>query len=836
MAKASGIQTAFNGGEWSPLMDARVDLSKYGNSLATMINYIPMVQGPAKKRPGTRFVARTKYSDRVTELIDFEFSVEQPYILEFGDLYIRFFKDHSSIFESTKTITAATAADPVVITSTAHLYLDGDEILIDTIVGMTELNSRRFLVSNKTANTYELQNLDGVDVDGTAFTAYSSGGTSALVHEVVTAYPQTDVHDLKYAQSADVMYLTHPSHKQRKLSRTGDTSWTLEDIAFKDGPYLGVNTTDTKMTLSGSTGSVTVTISATTGVNDDEGFKSTDVDRVIRWENNNGDWVWLIITAFTSTTQVTATIQGDGDAEIVNKAITNTTQADPVVITSNSHGLQNGDKIFITGVGGMVELNTNTYIVANKSTNNFDLEEVTGGTVDGTGFGAYTSGGTINTDRTESWRLGVWSDTTGYPSTVTFFGDRLYFAGNPATPDRLDGSTVGDYENFAPTDTDGTVIDDNAVSFTLNANNVNAIRWIIDDEKGLLAGTAGGEWVIKGSTQNEIITPTSIDATRSKSFGSANISPVRADASILFIQRAGRKLRELGYVFENDGFTAPDMTLFSEHITLSGMVRLAYQQEPASVVWAVRADGVLLGFTYQRDQDVTGWHRHFIGGVDAKVKSVAAIPAPTEDRDDAWIIVERTVNGQTVQFVEFLTKLWENGDDVKDAFFVDAGSTYDGAPVTTITGLEYLEGETVTILADGSTHPTKVVTDASITLDRSSSKVHVGKGYDSDMEPLKPELGSEDGTAQGKMKRTHKLFIRMFQSVGGSVGRDENNLEVINFRKSSDPMNQPVPLFTGDKRVSLNTRNDRDDQFYWRHSDPLPSNILAFIRKLVTND
>ena len=288
--KTSPIQSNFNGGELSPLVYGRPDLAKYTTGLKTCLNFIPLLQGPAERRPGSVFVKEVKTSSAKTRIVRFEFNTEQAYILEFGNLYVRFYKDNGAIVGSTSTISGATAANPVVVSDTGHPYSDGDEIFITGVVGMTELNDKYFLVSNSGANDYELQDIDGVDIDGTGYTAYSSGGTAAPTIELTTTYTTANLFDLQFSQSADVLYVTHPSYAPRKIARSSDTSWSITDITFIDGPYFNTNATDTTLTLSGTTGSVTVTASAITGINDDTGFQTTDVGRLIRWEDPAGNW------------------------------------------------------------------------------------------------------------------------------------------------------------------------------------------------------------------------------------------------------------------------------------------------------------------------------------------------------------------------------------------------------------------------------------------------------------------------------------------------------------------------------------------------------------------
>lgn len=679
MARVSPILSSLNAGEISPLMEGRIDYAKYAKSLKLCSNFIPLVQGPVTNRPGTMHVSEVKDSSRKTAIIPFEFSTTQAYIIEFGHLYIRFYRDRGQILS----------------------------------------------------------------------------GPSA--YEIASPYTESDLFDsegrlrLKFTQSADILYLAHPSYVPRKLSRTGHTSWTLTTTNFQDGPYLPTNATSTTLTLSATSGSVTVTASAAL-------FANTDVGRLIRFQSGGTTWAWLTITAFTSATVVTATV--------------------------------------------------------NRSPNSAAASAV--------------------------WRLGAWSATTGYPSCVSFYGDRQFWAGPASYPQRLDGSVVGDYENFAPTNPTGTTTPDGAVSFTLNSNKVNVIQWMIDSEKGLAVGTSGGEWIVRPSSLGEALTPDNINAENPTANGSASVAPIRADSAVLFIQRAGKKLRELAFLFEADNFRAPNITVIAEHITKTGITWLAYQSEPQDVVWAIRKDGTLIGLTYEREQEVLAWHRHYIGGSfsggQAVVESIACIPSPDTAVVDLWMVVKRTINGSTKRYVEYLTELWEDGRAQADAFYVDSGLTYSGAPATVISGLSHLEGQTVTILADGGTHPTRVVSGGSITLARSASKVQIGLGYVSDGWTQRLEAGAQDGTAQGKIGRIHKLMLRLWQTLGGKVGSNANNLVPLVFRETLDPMGVPPPLFDGDVVITFPGGYERDKRIYFRQDQPLPFTLLAMVPQLATND
>jgi hypothetical protein len=777
------------------------------------------------RRSGTEFIAEVKHSSKSTRLVRFEFSTTQAYIIEFGDLYCRFFKDNAIITNTATNITGATAANPVVITSAAHGYSNGERVIISGVSGMVQLNNREFTVANVTANTYELSG-----INGTTYTAYSSGGTAAKPYEVVTTFAEADLFQLKFTQSADTLYIVHPSYAPRKLTRTAHTSWTLSTITFLDGPYLPINASTTTLTPSATTGNgVTITASAATFT------VTSDIGRFVRMKHGS-TWGYAKITATASSTSVTADVKSDF-----------------------------------------------------------------GGT------GAVTT-----------WRLGVWSTTTGFPGSVVFHEDRLCFAGVTNYPQRIDGSKTSDYENMAPTDTAGAVADDNAISFTMNSNDVNVTRWITSDEKGLLAGTVGGEWAVKPSNQGEALTPSNITAKRASAYGSANIAPVQAGKATIFVQRSGRKIREMTYFYDVDGFRSPDLSLLSEHVLSSGIVELAFQREPQPIIWGVRDDGVLVSMTYERESESlkVGWARHILGGEgtsaggDAEVESVAVIPSSDGSRQEAWVVVKRYINGATKRYVEYITKTFEEEDQQRDALFLDCSLTYDspknisGATqanpvvitcnahgfsngdsvnisevvgmtelngnnytvanstantfelsgingtaytayisagearknVSSVSGLWHLEGQTVSILADGAVHPDVTVTLGSITLSDPAAIIHIGYNYNSDGELLRLEAGSQDGTALGKTRRTHRVGMLVHRLLGMKIGMDFDDLDTLTFRTTSDPLTRAPGLFSGILSETIQADYDFENQFCWRQDQPLPGTILAVMPQMHTQD
>jgi len=736
MARVAAQLTNFTAGELSPRLDGRNDLSKYPAGCKTLENIVIYPHGAAARRPGTQFIAEVKTSSAKTRLIPFEFSTTQTYILEFGNQYMRVYKDKGQVL---------------------------------------------------------------------------SGGSA---FEISTPYLTAELFDIKFAQSADVMYITHPSHATRKLSRTDHTAWTLTAVDFINGPYLDTNTSTTTITASAHTVGTGRTFTASANT-----FVSTDVGRLIRFRDG-----YAKVTGFTDATVVTVEIIED------------------------------------------------------------------------------TGSSSASTD----WSLGAFSDTTGHPSCVTFFEQRLVFAATLNNPQTIYFSKSGDYENM-DANIGGTVADDDAIVYTIASNQVNAIRFL-SPTRTLIIGTAGGEFAVYGGGDNDAITPTNIIIKKQSNYGGANVDAVPVANATLFLQRAKRKIRELAYNFDVDGYVAPDLTILAEHITQGGITQMAYQEEPLSIIYAVREDGELVALTYQRDQQVVAWHRHIFGGSfgtgNAVCESVAVIPTDL-DEYEVYVIIKRTINGATKRYVEVLNPFDFTETDNTSFNFLDSQLNYDGVSTTlngditnsattitltdassfnssgkikinkeiiaytgkssndltgctrgqnlttaaahtsgdtvnqvveTISGLTHLEGQTVSILADGATHPTKTVSSGAIGLDRAAKKVKVGLAYTSLLQTMRIDAGSQNGTSQGKTKRIYEITLRLFETVGVEVGPDLNNLERIPFRTSADPMNEGIPPFTGDKEVEFRGNYDTDGFIFVRQTQPLPLTILSLYPRLVTND
>ena len=420
---------------------------------------------------------------------------------------------------------------------------------------------------------------------------------------------------------------------------------------------------------------------------------------------------------------------------------------------------------------------------------------------------------------------------SNWPSTVTFHDGRLWWGGTPAQPQTLWASKSGAFEDL----TLGALADD-GLKLTLDSDQVNAMRWL-RSTRALLVGTAGAEWVLQSGDNNGVITPSSARARRQTADGSARVPAVQVGPVTVFVQRAGRRVAEVAFSLEADGYISADLSVLASHMLRAGVVEMTWQAEPWRVLWCVLADGGLAGLTYLRDQRIVAWHRHDIGG-GGKVRSIACIPTATAN--ELWMVVERTINGTTRRYVERMEpEFWADSDaDKAGAFFVDGGITYNGSLASVITGLWHLEGATVQVLADGAVHPPRVVSSGTITMQRAASVVHVGFGYTSRLETLDIEAGAADGAAATRRRRVGEIGLRLFQTLGCRIGYADpesgaDRLDEVQFRKAEMPMDASPPLFTGDRVVVFPGGWQRECRVVVTQDQPLPLTVLGLVPRVM---
>jgi hypothetical protein len=786
--KTSPLITSTNAGELGPTLDGRIDLAKFQQGAILSENFLHLVPGPGRRRGGTRFIEEIKDSTDRSWMVEFEFSATQAFALEFGDGYIRFYTKVGD--ERGRVLVSGVAAyDALTAYVPGDLASNGgtNYYCIASTTGNAPPNATYW--HPLTGNIYEIPSPYTVDQ------LTNSDGTCALTAQ----------------QSADVLYIAHSfrDRRPRKLTRYGGTRWVLDLHLPNDGPFGPLNGDATTIYASGNTGSVTIEASAAI-------FAATDIDRLVRLEMENFPDPWETNKSYS----INDLVRSDGKTY---KALTAATSG--TVTPIHDHGQsKDGD----SGVNW--EYQDAGYGIA-KITAFTDSQTVTATVIEDRDIGlkVMPAGVVGSGNPTTRWNLGAWSQTTEYPGSVSFYKGRIFWA----TRTGIFGSVPNDFDSHAE-DFFNEVRDDSAINYPVAGQDVSEILWIEGGEK-LIVGTGGGELVAGEQNPNNPLSPFNFQAVRQSTRRARGVQPVGAGTALLYVQRSGRKLLSMDYAIERDRYVSSDQTVLNDRITRSGIIAMCYQGEPDSMLWCVRADGKLVGFTLDAEQNVAGWGRHPIGG-SGFVEDAISLPSPDGSREDLWLIVRRTINGQTKRYIEVMERPWEGadkdgtpGDDQADAFYVDCGLTYRGAPATVISGLGHLEGETVHVLADGAVvSPNPVVTAGQITLTRSASVVHVGLPFNSRWVSTRIEVQSSEGTSQGKVKRPDGCAVRFVDTLGGRVGQYGGVLENISFRHVSTPMGQPEPIRDSETvDVRIEGEYNADVHVEVRQDQPLPMTITG---------
>lgn len=405
------------------------------------------------------------------------------------------------------------------------------------------------------------------------------------------------------------------------------------------------------------------------------------------------------------------------------------------------------------------------------------------------------------------------TSANNYPGAVGLFEQRLWLGSTNNDPSKLWASGSGNFEQLT-----AGIDDDDPFSYVIAGQKVQTVRWI-SANKNMFLGTTDSILQVE-STQRGPITPTDISIRPIEQTGSEQLQPVGAKSTIMYPLRGGRRMHELSYSLESDGVKAGDVTLIADHVMRSGIVQMDYQSTPDSTVWVVRNDGVLLSLTYDPLQEVLAWSRHILGGTDVVVESVATIPKPDGSGDDVWLSVKRTINGETVRFVEYLSDDFGDETDIADAWFVDAGLQYDGAETTTLTGLDHLEGETVDVLADGTPKPQATVVDGQITISPAASKVTVGLPYTSTIRTMPLEPGLKEGNRQGKPMVFSHVYLRLYRSVGGRAGSQNGSTDRL--KTDVETYDTARAPFTGTTKAHIPGGWSTDNTLTVVQDQPLP--------------
>ncbi len=759
MAEIQYMQPTFAGGEFDPQAWGRVDVQKYATGLRKAENFLIHKFGSISNRPGFLYLDAAKNAGNTCRLVPFVFSDDQAFFLEFGVGYIRFW------------------------------------------------------------------NSDGSQV--------KSAGTA---YEVAAPYTESQLNQLRFVQSADTIYISCFGVRPKKLVRYASNDWTFSDYAFKKGPFLTGNLDTTlKITPSGKTGSITLTASA-------DVFESGHVGSLWRMDQNvsgqtskdtfsavgqtaslgcGANCTWRFVTYGTSWLGriIVERSYDNGATWLQLRSYTSaaSTANQNVYANETEQCLVRARVTELTSGSVTIDFSVDPYVNQGQLTITAvtDSKHATATVDSDMPLGS--------TDATDMWYEAAWSDVQGWPAAVTFWEDRVMFAGTKGSPRGIWLSKPADYYNFgtsSPTSEDSDSINEN-----LTSRKMSVIHTLVPMRQAVLALSEDGVNTVSYSGSS--LTPTSISQRAESYYGAKNMAPVTIGSQVIYVQETGGGVRAIGYDYVSDSYNGDEISLYAANlVNTSEIIDAAYQPDPDSTVWMVRADGVLLGLTYLPEEkaQVVAWTHHT---TDGEFESVCCIPYQNATR--LFAVVKRTINGQTVRYIERLSKRLPTTDPA-DQLYTDAAYTYSGTAVSSVS-VPHLAGKTVKILADGSVLPNATVAaDGTLPLAHSASKVAVGLGYTATLQTLNIEMqGVTKGTMQGLPIKIGKVILRLLDSRGGKVGQDLSHLEEWQRRLSTDYLGDAMALYTGDADVNAGFEYEEGGRLYVVQDEPLPITILALI-------
>ncbi len=614
---------------------------------------------------------------------------------------------------------------------------------------------------------------------------------------LTTPFAGTELHKLRFAQSADVMFITSGTHPVQVLTRAADTSWTMTEFIPEPGYFDATTMKDgVTITPSATTGTVTLTASGSA-------FTAGQVGNWIRTEQDRAsETVTLSLSSGTQTGTSSSILAGakgwkvishgtwKGDFSVeYSKDNSNWKTLRSYTSNNDYNPTESGtfDEPTYIRVKGTITSGTLTVDLTRLPYTHKATARITGYT-DATHVTAKVKDKFANTSACEEWAFGSWSADYGYPSCVTFFQDRLCLAANNRYPYMVWMSRTADYYNFGTEEVEGTLTDDSAVAISFISRRDFRIKHLVA-QSDLIVMTEGNEWIVSGSNT---VKPTDVNPQVQTSRGTTDVIPILVGGQMIYVQRHGRTVRDLQYNYTTDSYDGMDLTILAKHITQDApIVDAAYRQEPDYMMWFVLDDGTAACLTYINEQKVYAWSRMITDGT---IKAVETIT--TSDEEDVYFVVER--NG--VNYLERLADMADT-DDPDDYIMLDCAKQGTNNTASNIITAAWLAGRTVDVLADGR-HIESLEADeyGNVVLEVPCERYVVGLPYNSLLELPNIETQMQDGTMQGRKKKVSAAILRLRNSLAGRVGITEAKTDVI---KYDELMAQTVTLFSGGKNVTV---------------------------------
>lgn len=674
-----------------------------------------------------------------------------------------------------------------------------------------------------------------IEAGDTFLRFYKNGGqilSAGVAYEIVSPYAEVDLFNIRYAQSADILFCADGTHIQKMVERTADTNWSVVDFPFVGGPFMLPNTDNAFGLVPGATTGAGITL-----VSDKDLFDPLHVGALFRMDHFI-EGQKSILSLGAGGAQASIACGGTwrlithgtwaGEFSIEKSTDGGTTWTRIRAFSGNSDNNVNtfGTEFNPSGNQFLVRLNFTTYVSgtlkADLTTDSFTQRGIVKiatvvNSKNATADVQTTLGGT---SKTFDWSEGSWSNFRGWPRAVCFNQNRLVFASTKTEPDTYWPSQSGNFYDFSMSN---PLLATDSFSDLLPTRELNQISALVP-LMGIVAFTSSAEFAI--GDPNVTFEATNIITRANSYYGSSGVQPIVIGNRIIFVQASGDVIRDLAYQYFYQYFDGAKLSIFSEHLFFNhSIVEMAYQQDPDGIVWMVRDDGQLVALTYLKEQDVVGFtHCDTRDGNDT-YESVCTIQGT--GWKEVWFVVNR--GGQ--RFIEQLDKRMNTTDPTKQ-FFVDCGIIYSGVPQTVITGLGHLEGKNVAVLADGfvvaNYDKPFVVTGGSITLPAQASYAIVGIPKVADLQTLRIEIAGQEGTTQGKQLMISKLLMQVENSRGGYLGPNFNKLYEV---KTTAPEKYGVPkaLYTGDVKDQLSPAFQDGGRVCFRQKDPLPVTVLGFV-------
>lgn len=734
--------------------------------------------------------------------------------------------------------------------------------LIDEISGEARLIPFAYNVEQ----TYVLVFMDKkmrVCMNGGLVTVPGTGGAV----EIDTPYSLEDARALKFAQSADTLFLAHPKHPPRTLVRRDHHIWEFKSLEFRppiDPPQnltaKASGFTDSTNTYVKTTADYKVAaVDAQERESEPSNVATADIlstwptkarvklkwDRVpgaVRYEvykNTRGYWTWLGSADENEFTD--DNIEGDdsiGPKEnrdpfnplsVPENVSVERRGSDPEegtilvrVSSVNSAGVESlpSEQLSVPGPREALAIEWDRvpdadYFVYFKEGNaEWEYASVAESAASATSEDFRMR--FLPSETTNCRKGAPQEEIRSYPGAVGIYQQRLVFGRSDSEPQTVWLSETGAFDSMAVAH---PLRDDSAITATVDSKQMNEIRHFIP-LKDMLMLTSGAEFKMSSGLNSDAVTPTSLRFDLQSYWGSSDIPPVVTGNNVLLVENSGLSVRDLYYQLSDDGYVGNDITILAEHLLTSPVRDWAFQQDPYSSVWVCLESGKLLSLTYMREQEVCAWAEHESSG--GKFRSVASIREGS--KDCVYFVVKR---GEKY-FLETLAAR-EFGDPVEESFFVDCGLSYAGDPVQRITGLSHLAGQKVAILADGSVVRDKVVADdGSVNLPFPASRIQAGLPFTFLLETLDPEIKAQEGSLVGEKRTVVRAVVMVRESTAPEVGPAENRLIRMKFpvpEKYGDP---PV-LFSGTVQAALKGDHREEACVLFRHGDPLPFTLLSVL-------